>query len=160
MGRRVAAAFVNFLMLAPLVYPTEYFTFDNFAPDIFSFSCLLLILLFCLYPESPGKRMLNLKILDEKNAEIGVKKRLLRAIPYLLFFCLSPVNRLLNASAVTVLIGIISLLALFFIFSNGLAVYFSPNSHSLLDMKLGTRVMTPRPVHGQERPTFMGVKLW
>lgn len=159
-ARRSGAFITNLILLGMLLYPFRYLGIDANKEGTYNCVCLILILLFCMYPESPGKRLLNLKLLDEKQSEIGTRKRILRAIPYLIIFLMRPLSGLFADRMADSVFSVIYLLSLVFISANALAIVFSPESHSLLDMKLGTRVMTPRPIPGQEIPSFMGVKFW
>jgi uncharacterized RDD family membrane protein YckC len=154
--RRFAAFFVNLSLLGVI--------FKIFAASpvglIGSFLPLALVLLCCVFPESPGKRIFGLKIVDEKMMPIGTSLRLYRAVPYLLFFAAPVGHAWSESNAAMAVSGLISLFSLFFVLANGLAVHFSPTDHSLLDMKLGTRVVAPRKVPGQESPRILGVRVW
>lgn len=125
-----------------------------------SFLAVAFILLCCFFPESPGNRIFSLKIVDEKMKPVSTRRRIYRAIPIILFYT-APVGSAWTESRVGMAItGAILMLTLFFIFANAVAVYFSPSDHSLLDMKLGTRVLAPRKVLGQESPRILGMRVW
>lgn len=121
---------------------------------------VLAILAFCVVPESPGKRLLSLTILNEKKEPVGTKLRIWRAMPYMIFFAVLPFSQFLENMAVKVTVSLVFMLALIFMAANALTMFFSPDSRSLLDMKLGTRVFTPMKMPGIERPKIFGVRVW
>ena len=158
-GRRFVAFLANLFILGILGFVFRFLDLDK-GPHLSSVIAVLLILLCCLFPESPGKRLLNLKIVDEKKMPVGTKHRIYRATPYLLFFVIAADGVWFESQVGNIVRGIASMLTLMFLFANTLAVYFSPDDHSLLDMKLGTRVVMPRKLPGQESPKVMGIKVW
>ena len=121
---------------------------------------VLFILIFCVFPESPGNRLLNLALLGEKKVSIGTKLRVYRALPYLLFFSIPTIGQVFESKAGKVSTGGVLMLVLIFMSANAVAVFFSPDGRSLLDMKLGTRVFTPPKFPGQESPKLFGIRVW
>lgn len=125
---------------------------------------LAAILFFCLHPETPCKRLGHFKILNEQNKEIGTKERIVRMSPYLILAASLPVFALLPKSndEITLISGLVVfpfLIVNLFIFCDGLTVFFHPHKLSLLDMKLGTRVVKPPPLPEHLKPKFFGRKI-
>lgn len=156
--RRFGAFFLNLCMLSIPGLVFKSIGLDK-AGFVDSFLAVAFILLCCLFPESPGKRVFSLRIVDEKMTPIGTRLRICRAIPIILFYA-APISGAWTESRVGMAIAsAILMLTLFFIFANAVAVYFSPSDLSLLDMKLGTRVLAPRKVPGQENPPILGMRV-
>lgn len=120
----------------------------------------VLNLAFCFFPESPGKRLLGLKILDEQKREITPWIRVVRSLPFLIIFGFIPIINIQPESMVSHTLRAISAFAVLFVFSDGLAIIFSPECRSLFDMRLGTRVMNTPRVPDYLRPRFLGLKIW
>lgn len=122
------------------------------------------ILAFCIYPETPCKRLGRFRILNEQSEEIGTKSRIIRMSPYLILAASLPVFALLPRSdgEITLISGLVVfplLVVQLFIICDGLTVFFHPQKLSLLDMKLGTRVMKPPPFPEHLKPKFFGRKI-
>ena len=123
------------------------------------------IILCCLYPESPCKRLGRFKVLTPEKEKIKLKKRILRASPYLalllsyVIVSLSPGNPEENNPFLNLLVMMPHFLSILFILSNGLCVFFHPQKLSLLDMKLGTQVMKPPPMPEHIKPRLFGRKI-
>lgn len=122
------------------------------------------ILTFCIFPETPCKRLGHFKILNEKNEEISTKERIIRMSPYLVLAASIPLFTLLPKSnaEITLISGLVLFpfgLVQLFIICDGLTVFFHPQKLSLLDMKLGTRVMKPPPLPENLKPRFFGRKI-
>ena len=120
----------------------------------------VLNLAFCYFPESPGKRLLGLKILDEQKRAITPSIRLVRSLPFLIFFGFIPIIHIQAETMVGHTLRAMSGFALLFVFSDGLAIILSPESRSLFDMRLGTRVMTTPRAPDYLRPRILGLKIW
>ena len=133
---------------------------------IFSFLGLSgAVLLSCIYPESPCKRLGRFRILTPEKDEIEFKKRALRASPYLVLllgWLLIPMlsnNPEENNPYLNLLILLPYFLSLLFILTNGLCIFFHPEKKSLLDMKLNTQVMKPPPTPEHLKPRMFGRKI-
>ena len=129
-----------------------------------SLTTALVIVLFCVFPETPCKRLGRFRILTEEKEEIELKKRLWRMAPYLILALGGPlVGMIPKPSEGIEPIAIIVILPLgltqLFILADGLTVFFHPEKRSLLDMKLGTCVMKPPPLPEHLKPRMLGRKI-
>lgn len=160
-GRRFGAFFVNLFLLGLVSAAFDSFG-DVETKRLATPLTLALVLAFCVFPESPGKRLFNLKILDEQMAPIGALKRLFRCLPYLLLWSVLwiPDFFSLASKGSKVVFSLSFMLVVLFLLANSLAMLFSPDGRSLLDMRLCTRVFTPAPIPGLERPKLFGIRIW
>jgi len=131
----------------------------------YSLTIAALILIFCIFPETPCKRLGRFKILSSEKEEIKLKKRILRAAPFLVlalglaaaaFF---PAPEKGTVDVVYTLVSLPILLAMLFISADSLTVLFHPSQLSLLDMKLGTQVMKPPPTPEHVKTRLFGRKI-
>ncbi len=166
---RFLALFVNLVLYAIasslIMKVSEASGFNRLESNIFmSLGTVFLIIIFCVYPETPGKRLGQLRILNEQKEEIDLKKRIIRVSPYLAFTALMPLAEILpspteeNTTSV-VWIGMPFLLIPLFILCDGLTVFFHPEKRSLMDIRLGTTVMKPPPLPEHLKPKFFGRKI-
>ncbi len=115
--------------------------------------------IFSLFPESIGKRFMNLRITKINGESISLKTRIKRSIPYLLiFFSFASINMsdiglhssLPSIFGVPFIVYFLANIPFFLIFGN---------PYSIVDFWLGTRVSkNPRLPQGLE-PTFFGMKI-
>jgi uncharacterized RDD family membrane protein YckC len=130
----------------------------------YTLSLIGAVIVFSLYPESPCKRMLQLKVLSSEKNEIPFKLRIFRVSPYLFLLLILLLPLLLPAgwnehAVVTAVFSMAHILNVFFIFANGLCVFFHPEKKSLMDMKLGTQVMKPPPTPDHLKIRLFGRKV-
>lgn len=96
----------------------------------------LLIVVFCFFPESPGKRCYRLKLIDENRNKIGSKKRLYRSVFLLPFFLACTAFHYVSIPQVKVVFGVVSWGALALFLANGLSARFTRDLRTYLDRKL------------------------
>lgn len=169
-GARIGAFLINLLLLGLALTPLNMWTTSESSEEVGWLIISALIVVFSAFPETPGKRLLKLSLVTEERKRIGFKERLIRSSPFLFFWLCGgaatsiPMNGGDPAmmSPVAIAFTLIYLLSMLFLLADGLAVFFSPLSQSLMDMKLGTIVVTPPPspqFPDRQRPTLFGVKI-
>ena len=166
---RLLAFIGNFFLLSlagkVVVSISENAGLNQLEMNIFSsIVYLAAILVFCVFPETPCKRLGRFKILNDQNEEISTRKRIIRMSPYLISGASLPLFALLPKSndEITLISGLVVfpfLIVQLFIVCDGLTVFFHPQKLSLYDMKLGTRVMKPPPLPEHLKPKFFGRKI-
>ena len=140
MERRTGALFINLFLLA-CISGVIHDNISAVGNPLFYCVWIFLFLFFSLFPESPGKRVLNIKILDADQNEIKIGIRILRCSPYLIFSTSQALALLSNAPLYQYVYQSVYLLSLLFIIVNAVAVILLPSSLSLLDLILKTQVM-------------------
>jgi len=157
--RRVGAAFVNAMCLGLLIMVYESTTGREARDALFYLLCVLLVAVAIFMPESPGKRFCNLRVLGVEKEKIEKRKRFIRASPYFLLALSSCLAVALDNPAKVYILGPISGLSYLFIIVNGLSIFFSRYSLSIMDRVLKTQVMSPAPLHESLKPTIGGLKI-
>jgi uncharacterized RDD family membrane protein YckC len=154
----------HIFLLAILVFPITQtllveLGIDGIKKETAQFFILtVLIICFCIFPESPGKRMGGFIILDANGIELNRKRRFIRTSPYLLLSASMTIQTIYtengetNLNPLTYFTLSIMMLSLLFILANGIAMFFTPNATSLIDMKLGTKVVKPPKPQKQYKP--------
>ena len=144
--RRIAAFMINFLLLGAASLFFE--KLELCCSEVFDIYILGLTstIIFCCLPESPGKRIMDLKILDGAKQEIVFKTRILRASPYIFFF-ISPVTNLIfqNEKLANFHLAL-HMLGLFCLIANFTFLSVNRGRLSLMDLISRTQVMMPRYV--------------
>ncbi len=160
-GRRLAAFLGNFAAIGVLTTILDLLGVpDAVVTPILNLLCAILVVVFCVFPETPGRRLMNLQVITADKEKPSTKVRVIRTLPYLVFFYLGVImpGTPPGSAADWVLVSIGGL-TLLFAFADALAVCFSPDKLSLLDMKLGTMVATPPPLPENLRRTLFGMKI-
>ena len=144
-GKRGLSFFINLILLS-----VGLGVIQTLRPEsmILGFGFQLTVVMICIFfDKSPGNHVLNLKLLDDNKKEVGLRRRMLRNLPIILFFGVFLVLALMS-EIISIkenkfiglvfynLIGIISI----FIFANNIAVFFNKENKTLMDMKLNTSI--------------------
>jgi hypothetical protein len=167
---RSLASFGNFMLLGVIspvlkeisgtsgLNPTETKIF-------YSLTMAALVLIFCIFPETPCKRLGRFKILSAEKEEIKLKKRILRAAPFLVLAlglavaAFVPTPQKGTIDLVYTMVSLPIILSMLFILADSLTILFHPAQLSLLDMKLGTQVMKPPPTPEHVKTRVFGRKI-
>ncbi|MBK1880760.1 RDD family protein [Pelagicoccus mobilis] len=154
--KRVAAFVINFVIGGFLISVTNVLEINE---DVKQKLPMLLglayVLIFTIFPESPGKRILRLRTLDLKMEPIGAKKRWIRNSVYLVylsimsaFYFFPPLDIKEMGVSMFWLFPTHVLIPLF-LMANGFTVLMNPSGQSLIDLRTKTQT------YGYEKPKGM-----
>ena len=138
--QRLGAVVINFFFLGALNLISKSLQPSDEGIFILYSVCVLGVILCCAFPESPGKRILNLRILSDFG-EPNFQIRLIRSLPYLVLFTAMILRSFITGFLAETILSLVYLSSLVFILANFVTILFSPTNLSLLDMKLSTRVV-------------------
>lgn len=117
------------------------------------------LLFFCFYPETPGMRMCNLKVVNKEGKAIGFKKRLIRSFPGFAFsfVLIAPLTELRSIDFLAALLGFVFIVLYYPL--NAVHCLFTKERMSIFDRILKTKIIKEYKLPEMLKPKFFGIRI-
>ncbi len=156
--RRFVALCINAFMFSIFIAILEDPNLGPLLSLVIIISVLAALLFFVFYPETPGMRMCNLRVVDNEGNTIGLKKRFIRSSPGFAFALMLVVSatELKVINLLAVILGYIFILYYPF---NAVYCLVSKERMSIFDRILKTRIVKEYNLPEMLKPKFFGLKI-
>lgn len=152
-GRRVAAFFINFMLLGMLMaVPLDFVRGSRLGWYATYLQFASWPIVFCIFPESPGMRFMSLQVRDLSYREIPIGKRFIRSSVFIGYFSAMILISLLPPPFARYVAAPLFSLFTVLLLANAATLLVNPEKLSLIDMKSGTRIVRVPKAIGMLKP--------